>query len=70
MILLSYFPSLALRFAQCLRMEATPEPFHSSPIMVEAKLPSFFSQGDLQSRSPEAICKVSDPESAERNGCA
>lgn len=45
------------------------EHFKSLPlnfITVEADLVSFFSQSDLQSRSPEAIFKVSDPESINR----
>ena len=61
---------LASRFVSHFRMETMFESFNSLPwIFVTAKadlLSSSFSQSGLQSRSPEAICKISDPESINR----
>ena len=64
------FTLLASRFVSHFRMETMLESFNSLPwIFVTAKadlLSSSFSQSGLQSRSPEAICKISDPESINR----
>lgn len=61
---------VAYRFACCFGMETIFGYFNSLPvisIIAEADLvSSSFSQSDLQSRSPEAIFKISDPESISR----
>ena len=58
------------RFTYCCGMETIFEYFNSLAVIfitAEADLvSSSFSQTDLQSRSPEAIFKISDPESINR----
>lgn len=63
---------VAYRFAYCFRMETIFEYFNSNSLpvifIIEEADPvsSSFSQSDLQTRSPEAIFKISDPESINR----
>lgn len=63
---------VAYRFAYCFKMETIFEYFNSnsSPVIfitAEADLgSSSCSRSDLQTRSPEAIFKTSDPESINR----
>lgn len=67
-MLLRIVTLLAYRFVSVIEWKL--EYFKSSPLIfitVEADLvSSFFSQSDLQSRSPEAIFKVSDRASINR----
>ena len=61
---------VAYRFTYCFGMGTILKYFNSSPVIFIIAEPdllsSCFSQSDLQSRSPEAIFKISDPESINR----